>query len=520
MLKSSTHLKKAALMLLGLAVFTACNTGTGSTDTPLEPGPEVWPGMPGITVPTFTADIPHDVNPATQEALKNAGEIDSLNVVFNIYSWQAFAAINWPVDAQGNPQPSITSEGLPAWTTWKEYYEVYQENGEAPEPWGSARDTDGLPAELLTLPQAAADKGRNVRIAHLTSAVDHPGNVANEETQAFTGPVWDQNGNVLYYEILMNEEEFDYVVDNKLYNVNGQVEWIKNNPGKNLDFTEGVYGGDTEGAIEVKLAWKVMMPEDISERYLTMESWVHDTIGNDDRWKQVTLGLVGMHISQKTATASQWVWSTFEHIDLLEENSTIVNGTEQNIHPILTDPTCEICPVNVLISSEAAKKAYDTTYYQESSVLKTQAKRMIDIPRRVEKVNRAMQAYFATQNSPWQYFRLVDTQYPLDQSVPPADPNNIPEGVLNKPGGDPNIAFLTNMSMETFFQKGNQQAQNLTEGGSSTIVIYGTESCMGCHSSAGMYKSLDMKETTGQLSADFSWLLLKAHLLDSKETNK
>ncbi|MBV7333045.1 hypothetical protein KFU94_33410 [Chloroflexi bacterium TSY] len=37
-------------------------------------------------------------------------------------------------------------------------------------------------------------------------------------TEAFKGPLWDQNGVEVRYEILMNREEYDYIVDNKLYN--------------------------------------------------------------------------------------------------------------------------------------------------------------------------------------------------------------------------------------------------------------------------------------------------------------
>ena len=90
--------------------------------------------------------------------------------------------------------------------------------------------------------------------------------------------------------------------------------------------------------------------------------------------------------------------------------------------------------------------------------------------------------------------------------------------VTNKSGGLPNIPFLTNMSMETFFQTGNQQAYNLIENSTpktNKYQIFGTESCMGCHSSAGLINGLKKVKgafpTNGQLSADFSWLVqLKA----------
>ena len=69
--------------------------------------------------------------------------------------------------------------------------------------------------------------------------------------------------------------------------------------------------------------------------------------------------------------------------------------------------------------------------------------------------------------------------------------------------------------METFFQVGNQVA-GLMENSQSDITIFGTESCIGCHSSAYLFDSYSLKKGKmilgqgSQLSGDFSWLLKKA----------
>jgi hypothetical protein len=66
------------------------------------------------------------------------------------------------------------------------------------------------------------------------------------------------------------------------------------------------------------------------------------------------------------------------------------------------------------------------------------------------------------------------------------------------------------MTMETYFQAGNQSASNLQEGNPpGTVQVFGTESCTGCHSSAGVAQSgTPTNPVYGkQLSADFSWLL-------------
>ena len=103
-----------------------------------------------------------------------------------------------------------------------------------------------------------------------------------------------------------------------------------------------------------------------------------------------------------------------------------------------------------------------------------------------------------------------------------AFPINLPESVANKAGGKPHTAFLTNMTMETFFQAGDQAACNQVENGNcpATLapgapVVFATESCIGCHSSASIAVGGTAKTgvTPGtQLTADFSWLLSqKAH---------
>ena len=48
-----------------------------------------------------------------------------------------------------------------------------------------------------------------------------------------------------------------------------------------------------------------------------------------------------------------------------------------------------------------------------------------------------------------------------------------------------------------------------------TTAIFATESCMGCHSSAGLYTSLSGSQS-GQLTGDFSWLFTQKAQLAKK----
>ena len=505
-----------------------------------------------IEIPTpihFSPDIPVDVNPELQKSLKKENNIFELNQEFNKYSWEAFLAINWPTDDQGNPKKYFYDKGIPAWQQWKEAFQVYRKNGETPTPWGS---TPSLPDQ--NYPKNVTNTQR-VIVRNTTPT--HPATVADEVDQAFAGKLFDQWGNVVVYEALMNKPEFDYIVENELYNINGQIAYYQKNKDTdngNINFPKGDYASNTLGAIEIKFAWRVF-PKNYphKDRYYIEEGYVQDKDGN---WKLTELGMIGFHISQKTPTGKQWVWSTFEHIDNLDQNIITKEVTKDGkkatevtvIHPTLTDPNCEICPVNVDVSNNNTTYTHhkgehgnywtisgDLTdkYFTNTDVMKTQAKRMVDIPVRVQQLNAQMQAYFKKYNSVWQYYQLIDTQYPLHQNVKPASNKeasyHLPQSVHNKSGGQPNIALLTNITMETFFQDGNQNASNLMEANpESDLTIFGTESCIGCHSSASAYQkysfdpnSKNYKLISGdQLSGDFSWLLGRASWKDNKpETN-
>lgn len=487
----------------------------------------------------FSPKIPHDVDPVLQKKLKEEGNIYDLNKAFNEYSWQAFVAINWPVDKNGKPLPNFTDKGTANWMKWKEAQEVYRNDGMKPAPWEGLRVNNQLVLGMATAPKEAL-QSKNIRLLSSIGTPTGHVNIVGEEDQAFSGPLYDQNGNIVRYEVLMNREEFDYVVNNKLYNINGQIEFSSKSGFTAVDFPSGEYGGAKEGAIEIKLAWKILENTDHKERYFRSEGFV---INNETgKWEKKELGMIGFHISQKTKTGKQWVWSTFEHVDNLRTHEMEKDGKTVRVKPSLTNPDCELCPVNTridtIINGKASTKYVNGTNgpfwsvgnsksYAKSSTPATQAKRMIPINDRVLSVNGKMQAYFKSMNSVWQYYELIDTQYPLNQNTPPASTsqNKLPQVVANKSGGDANIAFLTNLSMETFFQLGNQPATNLIENNpTNNISIFGTESCMGCHSSAGIFTKGKLTDglppTKPQLSADFSWLLQsKAHWEKNLEKN-
>lgn len=506
--------------------------------------------------PALTADMPGDVDIALKQRLEQAGDFAKVQREFDLNAWQMFLALNWPTNDQGQPAPRIedTSFGPPHWTLWHNSSSIFQDKGAVPEACAKPPQqrqlvltrnlavpvSAGLPAFRTASETSVA--ARTTRFLGVISAVGelNAANLGGDTKQAFTGPLIDQNGNFVFYEIMIDPNEVGYLCDNNLYNINGEVAFSGSGGKVNMPIGHPQQNGS--GSFELKLAWKVIAGKDDPSRLFTQQAEIIDQ-GNDGKpvKKTVQVGLVGMHIGHKSETSPQWIWATFEQVDNLDVDSV----AHRDLHPSFFDPGCPICTVNVQPQPDPRTRLYPRT--------PVQASRTIPIPADKVALNREAQAVLAKPGSVWQYYQLIDTQWPtVPSSQPPAWNSGLSQAVSNKPGGQPTPVFLTNITMETYFQSGNQPACNQEENvpssancppdyaslapgtaisayapdppiwttplnngspakpGISTQIM-ATESCMGCHSSAGIVTAYDpktgSKKTAGQLSADFSWLL-------------
>ena len=324
---------------------------------------------------------------------------------------------------------------------------------------------------------------------------------------------------------MMNQSEFDYIVANELYNLDGQLEFY--NKHQSVTFPSATRTKD--GATEIKLAWKEITKNDISERYLTVDAYFTNEKGEYSIKK---MGMVGMHIAIKTESSPQWIWATFEHVDNVQANELEqVNG--KTVKASFNNPNCDICPINVY--PQQAGDYSDTTHKVN------QIQRVVPISKETQALNSQVQTLLADNRSVLQYYELIGTQWPTDPSSPAYDvsvhnannPPALPYAVTNKSGGKPTPVWLTNMVMETYFQGetaggtdvaayntkiANEEAWTQIQGfktyGTNTDRIFGTESCIGCHYSGSIVTSIttdaDGKKTAHfeqPASSDFSWLL-------------
>ena len=524
---------------LELVAFSARSAASPPTPTYLDAFPNFNPSL--------STALPGDVDVAIKKRLENEKKFAEVQRLFDLWSWQAFITLNWPTNNKGQFAPTVndTSFGPPKWTTWYESTAIFRQDGGVPVPCAKPPTTLALSVthdanlpvardlQAFSVPKEF-DK-RRVRLLGNISAVGEtsPATLANAKgqkpealsdiLQAFTAPLIDQNGNFVFYEIQMDPNEVGYICTNKLYNVNGQVAFTGGKETAKADLPSGVDTKDASGSWELKFAWRVLTKADDKSRFLWSDAIVPPTNGKcpDHQATQknqcdVQVGLVGMHIGHKSQTSPQWIWSTFEQVD----NLSVDNVAHPALKPSFFDPNCPIC-----VPNQPPAQQGDTW----ASSPPTQVSRAIPIPADKVALNDQAESALGKASSALRYYQLIDSQWPTDPTAPPTKPaNGLAGAIENKPGGHPTPVFLTNITMETYFQVGVQPACQqeetqvcpagswLTENQAKTAPVnmtsvFASESCMGCHSSAGLYITPTKK--SGQLMGDFSWLFTqKAHL--------
>jgi len=109
-----------------------------------------------------------------------------------------------------------------------------------------------------------------------------------ETEQADGNPLYDQAGNILYYNMWYSPEE-----------------------------CQATSAGFVAGTMEIKTSWRVLPGPDPT--YYTMPATLPDGAGS----KQVTLGLVGFHLVNWTSAHPEMIWSSFEH----KSNAPLCDGS-------------------------------------------------------------------------------------------------------------------------------------------------------------------------------------------------
>jgi len=424
-------------------------------------------------LPALSPQIPHDVTVTSPVTL------ESLQADFDLLSWQTFVALNWPVLPDGQPDTSQTigqQDAPTVWESWKESYQIFLPQGQTPAAWDS-------PASL---PEACENLGEGRLIQQMGKVPD----VLDEFIQPFeTGPLVDQNGVYTRNDIVVNRSMFDSIVNNGLYSQQGQQQFLANSNNR-IAFECGNNQGPV-GAIMVKSAWKVLGNGDDPSDFHSVKALVY-TPANDDPDKGPILpascslqpmGLVGLHIVHKTDNAPQWVWSTFEHVRNVPEQTT---PADQRKGPFLFyDANATDRPVN-----EPPPRPWNP----EQTATPSQIVRETPLTAATHQLNQSFQASLQAVNpdSVWANYQLISTQWPTDPAADCISPSP------TNPLGTPAPNFLANTTLETYIQGSVPQASS---------------SCMECHNNA----TTKVTESPRTSFADFTFLLERAQSTGAKE---
>jgi hypothetical protein len=452
----------------------------------------------------LSPDLPYDVEVEALAKLDRDKQVPEAQRLFDTFAWQAFIALNWPATADGEPDKVKNMKDNAAkrvWMSWRRNDSVFLPDGRKPDPWDSRL--------------ALAEKDHYLwRSSKMLNERRSPENSLTDFVQAFTGPLIDQNGVFVRYESYTNKRQFDYIVAHELYNQEGQVEFVAKK-GNRVRFPANQTQPEKQhGSMGIKLAWKQLGPHDIPGRFFTIEAIVVSTSYDKNGMPVKTqskqkMGLVGMHLTALTQSSPNWIWSTFEQVDNVVANDLQFGqsqkGDKVRVRPNFNNPDAPTKPVNQLPPPNAPPgDPKDFTTWDESKTTNpTQLTRVIPIPLATQALNRQVQALLREQGSVFQYYELIGVQWPVQPGFPAfgGGGSSAPESIVFKAPGRVVPVYLVNTVMESYFQNGMQAAGPLEEDDRLPIGffadnlservtpdrtrVFGTESCVGCHFSAG-----------------------------------
>lgn len=246
----------------------------------------------------------------------NNPDSDHITLKHQSDAWGNFSALmsNASSIERGNAETpeSFNNNKESVWETWKQHYEIYLDSGEQPSLWNNPQI---MPTACNIANNAEYPfRGRKV-LDSIYQAVKSDATLDSSLT--------DQNGNLVRYEIRLNQIAFDYIVENNLYN--GQLQARAESVNFPINSTL------------IKAAWSEVSDDDAdSSKFITREACLCDPVSidalNNRNCRQSKVRLIGFHITKKTQDAPQWLWSTFEHtanLTNIDDISSILSDTSK-----------------------------------------------------------------------------------------------------------------------------------------------------------------------------------------------
>lgn len=344
---------------------------------------------------------------------------------FDDYSWKTFIALVWPAKPSergaADPGQQVNGQGPRVFETYKALWETFHTDDSAPLPWNS-----------LTPDKANACSASPAFGDLVIASFSKFGDIGQAGFGTLVGPLVAQNRSYVRYLTGFNRVEFEQILNSKLYLRNGSQP-------NALPFQNS--------SLDVKSAWLVMKGVAHPERFYKRMALVLDPETN--ACSSVEIGLVGLHIVQKTPSRPQWIWSSFEQVDNVPPAAPDAPGTF-----LFNDGTGQPMPrVN----------PYSISPLPLPVAAPFNVDRLRPIHSSTSTTNAAYRTLLRQAGGPWQFYQLVMTQWPLEPNRPDLD-----GGIANTfPGQLDATSSFSNVTLETFEQRS---------------VATG---CMSCHTNAG-----------------------------------
>jgi hypothetical protein len=349
---------------------------------------------------------------------------------FDDFSWQEFIALNWPAtgDVRGAADPTRpfgAAANYVVWGTRKSLDELFPPPPAEPTPWESY---DAALSALGPERGVVKDAGKRrllsqaLRLAAVTQA---------SFGAARLPPLVAQNGTYVRYEVRVNQVAYEYIRTNRYFLGDAIAADRAKQGGGRLEFPPG--------SIVVKAAWMELTAADSRGRFYYAPAEIPDpVVGSPLRLRPATVGLVGLHIAQKTRRHPSWVWSSFEHVDNTEPGPGAARASFSKNDPDLphTDHNVDRRP----------PVPCDAAALPPMPQPPVDVERLNPVPPATNNMNLRYHRSPAVRGTVWQNYRLVATQWVVSQDGSPdtGDPAHL--GTVLPPGG------IANTTIETYSQ--------------------------------------------------------------------
>jgi hypothetical protein len=466
-------------------------------------GPALPPGLLPLDaagkVKVLKSGLPCQENVKTSGTEANG--LENLQRGFDFYSWRTFIALNSPADGTPIESDSVRADMPTRWedmNNFKQLLDVMLPPELQPPRWPT--DLKGMKAERERLvPKECRDQHKRMPDRMIVKMIEES---FNEPFQ--TGPLIDQDGHYAIFDILMNRQMFDYIMQHHLNTKAGQMSAA--NSGLLVDFPPGQNSAATLGAFMLKVSWKILTPKEVAANNFHMvRALVLMPPGKKRPCLPETLGLIGFHAVHKTAARPQWIWTSFEHVKNVPDKDEVAANKLDGPYNFFNVNCKADCPAE----NATPPRPWDPDpalklRFRKDNSFKSQIVRETPLTDAAKNMNTVFHSMLPN-NSVWRNYMLISTQWPSAfactslHSHSPAAPAPQTDFVKQPDMTcSPAPTFLANSTLETYSQGD---------------VPLASSSCIACHGNAAGFQAGASTPKPGQIhlnQSDFTFMLEKA----------